>query len=761
MSTAKFTTMSYPISTLLGQVELGQIGLPELQRPFVWDRTQVRDLMDSLYRGYPAGHFLMWQASANVGAIPIGADGKQTSPSTLVVDGQQRLTSLHAVFKGAPVFNDRFEEVRITIAFNPIKERFEVANSVTVNDPEWINDVSPLLSGRVDSFDVISNYLNGLGAERDLSDDQRRKAQHSVQRLFSLNSYAFTAIQLSFDVPVDEVAEIFVRVNSKGTQLDQADFIMTLMSVHWDKGRKELEDFCRAARIPTSDPGPFNWFIEPQPDQLLRVAVGLGHRRARLKYAYELLRGRNLETNEVSEQIRMENFETLKAAQAQVLDLTHFTEYLKSLQEAGFRSGKMITSKNTVIYSYLVFLIGRTDYNIDYKTLRTAIARWFMMCVLTSRYTGSPESQVEKDIRRFGEASTGEQFLATIDQIIAANLTDDYWQTTLPEQLSWSGGNIPAMFAYYASLNLLGAKVLFSTMTVHELLDPANAGKKQAIERHHLFPKAYLEANGIRGTARTNKVANYALLEWPDNIRISDAAPADYFPALFNERVAPADAATVRFWHALPDGWEQMTYDEFLEARQSAIANVIRAGFERLSRTNTPVVEPVADRPPTVAELAADGESLTVEFKSSMIHSYNSAVPEKVILGSVIKTIAAFLNTEGGTLAIGLHDDATPLGIEPDLAAKGFDLDRYENFVVTSIVANIDAVAVSRCRVRFETVSDKTICLIDVQPSTRPVYATTDKGKDLFYVRTGNATRVLETKDVVTYVEDRFGVSNR
>ena len=761
MSTAKFTTMSYPISTLLGQVELGQIGLPELQRPFVWDRTQVRDLMDSLYRGYPAGHFLMWQASANVGAIPIGADGKQTSPSTLVVDGQQRLTSLHAVFKGAPVFNDRFEEVRITIAFNPIKERFEVANSVTVNDPEWINDVSPLLSGRVDSFDVISNYLNGLGAERDLSDDQRRKAQHSVQRLFSLNSYAFTAIQLSFDVPVDEVAEIFVRVNSKGTQLDQADFIMTLMSVHWDKGRKELEDFCRAARIPTSDPGPFNWFIEPQPDQLLRVAVGLGHRRARLKYAYELLRGRNLETNEVSEQIRMENFETLKAAQAQVLDLTHFTEYLKSLQEAGFRSGKMITSKNTVIYSYLVFLIGRTDYNIDYKTLRTAIARWFMMCVLTCRYTGSPESQVEKDIRRFGEASTGEQFLATIDQIIAANLTDDYWQTTLPEQLSWSGGNIPAMFAYYASLNLLGAKVLFSTMTVHELLDPANAGKKQAIERHHLFPKAYLEANGIRGTARTNKVANYALLEWPDNIRISDAAPADYFPALFNERVAPADAATVRFWHALPDGWEQMTYDEFLEARQSAIANVIRAGFERLSRTNTPVVEPVADRPPTVAELAADGESLTVEFKSSMIHSYNSAVPEKVILGSVIKTIAAFLNTEGGTLAIGLHDDATPLGIEPDLAAKGFDLDRYENFVVTSIVANIDAVAVSRCRVRFETVSDKTICLIDVQPSTRPVYATTDKGKDLFYVRTGNATRVLETKDVVTYVEDRFGVSNR
>ena len=104
-----------------------------------------------------------------------------------------------------------------------------------------------------------------------------------------------------------------------------------------------------------------------------------------------------------------------------------------------------------------------------------------MLCVLTSRYTGAAESQVEKDIRRFAEAENGEQFLATIDQIISANLTPDFWEVTLPDQLSWSGGNVPSMFAYFASLNLLGAKVLFSTMTVHELLDPANAGKKQSM----------------------------------------------------------------------------------------------------------------------------------------------------------------------------------------------------------------------------------------------------------------------------------------
>jgi uncharacterized protein with ParB-like and HNH nuclease domain len=121
MSTTKFTTMSFPVSTLLGQIETGQIGLPELQRPFVWDRAQVRDLLDSLYRGYPAGYFLLWQAAPDTGAIHIGADGKQTAPSLLVVDGQQRLTSMYAVFKGAPVFTEKFDNVTIRIAFNPVR----------------------------------------------------------------------------------------------------------------------------------------------------------------------------------------------------------------------------------------------------------------------------------------------------------------------------------------------------------------------------------------------------------------------------------------------------------------------------------------------------------------------------------------------------------------------------------------------------------------------------------------------------------------
>lgn len=756
--TTKFTNITFPISTLLGQIETGQIALPELQRPFVWDRAQVRDLLDSLYRGYPAGHFLFWQAPPDQGATHIGTDAKPASPSLLVVDGQQRLTSLFAVFRDKPVLTSSFDEQRIRIAFNPLRERFEVANNAIANDIEWVSDVSVLLSGHQGAFAYINGYLERLRGEREVTPETGDLIAANLQRLANLPNYTFSAIQLSHDLPVEEVSEIFVRVNSKGTQLNQADFILTLMSVYWDKGRKELEQFCLSAKAPSPGPSPFNWFLQPSPDQLLRVAIGLGHRRAQLKYAYELLRGKDLETGEVSAETREENFERLKVAQAEVLDLTNFTEFIKSLQEAGFRSGRMITSKNTIVFAYLVFLIGRRDFGIDYKTLRAATARWFLMCVLTSRYTGAAETQVEKDIRRFSELDSGEAFLATLDQIVESQLTNDYWETTLPEQLSWSGGYIPSMFAYYAALSLLDAKVLFSNLTVHQLLDPSQGGKKSSIERHHLFPKDYLKKQGITQSSRINQVANFALLEWPDNIKIGAAAPRDYFPDYLAKYVAPSDVEKVRFWHALPEGWESLDYDTFLERRRVLLAKVIRAGYAKLSEGTDPFPPVTAVAPPAVAELIEAGEGFGVEFKSSVYFSHKPDVPEKVISGSIVKTVAAFLNSDGGTLGIGVADDGTVLGLDSDLHLKGFDLDKFENALQSLLLNALGAVAVSKTRVRFERVDGLDVCLVDVERGLKPTYASVDKGKTVFYVRAGNTTRQLDTQETVEYIDDRFGM---
>jgi hypothetical protein len=451
----------------------------------------------------------------------------------------------------------------------------------------------------------------------------------------------------------------------------------------------------------------------------------------------------------------------LKAAQEVVLDLKNFSEFLKALQEAGFRSGRMITSRNTIIYSYLIFLIGRCDFGIGFKTLRPAVARWFLMCVLTSRYTGSPETQVEKDMRRFAEATDSAEFLATVDQIVSSQLTTDFWEVTLPDQLAWSGGYVPAMFAYFATLNLLDAKVLFSNLTVHQLLDPAQTSKKSSIERHHLFPKAFLQAQGIKSRSRTNQVANYALLEWPDNIEIGAAAPHKYFPGMFEKYVPASEADKVRFWHALPKGWESMGYDTFLDGRRRLIANVIRAGYMKLAEGIDPFANPAPPPPPpTVAELIASGENETVEFKSSVFHSYKPNVPEKVISGGIIKTVAAFSNTNGGTLAIGVADDGKSLGIREDLALKKFDLDVFENALYTLLIKAVGAIAASRCKTRFEKVDGNDVCLVDVQAGLKPTYADSDKGKGLFFMRAGNTTRQLDTKETVDYIAERWGLSS-
>jgi hypothetical protein len=384
------------------------------------------------------------------------------------------------------------------------------------------------------------------------------------------------------------------------------------------------------------------------------------------------------------------------------------------------------------------------------------------MVMLTSRYTGSPESQVEKDLRRFAEAENGEQFISIINQIIDANLTDDFWTLTLPDQLAYSGGYLPSFFAYLAALNLMDAKVLFSKLSVHDLLDPSVKPKKAAVDRHHLFPKGYLKRLGITGVVRTNQAANFALLEWPTNISVSDQPPAEYFPELWEGSVAPSERETTRFLHALPDGWETMEYDKFLDIRRGMMAKVVRAAYEKLATGMDPLhlrsdVQPVL----RLADLVALEESIDLEFKSSIAYSYQPGVPEITVQTSVLKTIAAFLNTSGGTLVIGVDDDHQVLGIEPDLKLKGQDLDKFENMLTSLIMSRIDKLAVHRCQTRFEQLDGKTACIVDVSASSKPVYTKTDKGDGKFFVRIGNTTREYETKETVEYIAHRWGLTNK
>ncbi len=365
-----------------------------------------------------------------------------------------------------------------------------MADAAIRRDPEFIADISSVWDAG-SSYSSIEQFLANLGEKRAIDPDERKAIITNIDRLYDLQHYPFTALEIAPTVSEEQVADIFVRINSQGVKLNQADFILTLMSVFWDQGRADLEVFCRTARTPSTDgkPSPFSdLFLKPQPDQLLRASVALGFRRARLETVYSILRGKDLDTGLVTAGKRDQQFETLRSAQAAVLDLLNWHEWWKVVQQAGFLDGSMISSETNLVYSYAMFLIGRRDFGADWYELRRLMARWLFMNAVTARYSGSSETIMEADLNRLRDLTMFKEFATLVNsEQVDDTLGEDYWNVTLPNDLATAGARSPYLFAYQAALNLLGARALFSQDSVAALLAPGVHGVKAGLERHHLF----------------------------------------------------------------------------------------------------------------------------------------------------------------------------------------------------------------------------------------------------------------------------------
>jgi len=523
-----FKEVNYNLATLIQSIDMGLIGLPDIQRPFIWPDTKVRDLFDSMYKGYPVGYFLFWANGIMETHKTIGTGGKQLHPNLLIVDGQQRLTSLYAVIKGAEIIRKNYKKTNIRIAFNPMEAKFDIPDAAIKKNPRYFQDITELWRSNANMFRLTNEFVGNLRKSVEVSDQEEEIIQNAFIRLRNLDSYPFSVLELSADINEEEVADVFVRINSKGETLNQADFILTLMSVFWEEGRKDLEEFCRQCRFPTKDAAsPFNYLIEPEPDQMLRVSVGLAFRRARLQYVYSILRGKDLETGQFSEGRRNQQFERLKLAQSKVLDVQNWHEFIKAIKQAGFARQDYISSKNNLLYAYVFFLIGRVDYKMDLYDLKNLIARWFFMSSITGRYTGSPETVMEMDLTRLRGITDVQGYINVLNDIIDSQMTHDFWDMTLPLDLATSSSTSPSLYAYYAALYIHSANGLFSKLKVSDLLQEGLRSKKSALERHHLFPKGYLATLQITESRETNQIANFALVEWSDNIAISDTAPED------------------------------------------------------------------------------------------------------------------------------------------------------------------------------------------------------------------------------------------
>src|SRR5437879_316720 len=220
MSTQRYSVTPHPIETLLTWVKSGEMSIPEIQRPFMWEATKVRNLLDSLYQGYPVGYLIAWRNPS----VKL-KDGTTSAGKRILIDGQQRVTALMAALLGREVLTGDYERVRIRIAFHPGTRQFEVRNPAIAKDASWLPDVAIVFDPSTSVFDLVNDYCaRNAGTSRD-------EVFRSVEMLRGITSNQIGLIELSSELDIETVTDIFIRVNSAGVPLSQADFAMSKIAV--------------------------------------------------------------------------------------------------------------------------------------------------------------------------------------------------------------------------------------------------------------------------------------------------------------------------------------------------------------------------------------------------------------------------------------------------------------------------------------------------------------------------------------------------
>ena len=602
MSSQRYSVTPHPIDTLLTWVKSGEIAIPEIQRPFVWDSTKVRNLMDSLYRGFPVGYLIAWRNPT----VKL-KDGSTSAGKRILIDGQQRVTALMAALLGQKVINKNYSSIRIKIAFNPLavddEKIFEVSNPAILKSSEWVPDISNLFDSDNDLLDVIEEYM-----ERNPTAD-RKTVGKSIQKLLKILNNQVGLIELAEDLDIETVTEIFIRVNSAGAELSQADFAMSKIAVNESYGgntlRKAIEYFCNLAVAPecyahisendkdfanTDFFQKMSWLkdvnddiYDPTYTDMLRVAFTSEFGRGKLQDLVALLSGRNFETRQYEEEIAAESFQKLEQGVYNFINKTHFDRLTMILRSAGFITSDLIRSRNAVNFAYIFYLVGRRQ-KVPADDLEKLVRRWFAMSILKGRYSGSPESRFDQDIRQINEQG----LKAFAETILETEFPETYWTAMLPQSMDTSSSNSPYFIAYQAAQVKAGDQgFLSSHITVSSLMQ--NQGDK-----HHFFPRKHLQRLGYQ-RGKYNQIANFVITQTEINIAISDKAPEVYIAEVLNqckggskryggitdqselERNLEMNCIPLSILNT-PD----LNYESFLEERRRLIALKIKKWIESL-----------------------------------------------------------------------------------------------------------------------------------------------------------------------------------
>ncbi len=598
MQTQKYSVNQHLIETLLAWVNSGEIAIPEIQRPFVWDGAKVRDLMDSLYNGYPIGYLIAWR-NPNVRL----KDGSVSSGKKILIDGQQRVTALSAAILGKSVISKSYQKIRIKISFHPVDERFEVQNPAISKDKTWVHDISELFKPGINSYQIITDYIT-LNPEA-----EKQMVINNIGRLFDLAKKQIGLIELDSDLDIETVTEIFIRINSQGVVLSQADFAMSKIAANEIYGgnvlRKAIDYFCHLSvnpefyhAIKENDPEfsstvyfqKMSWLhdendeiYDPSYTDLLRVAFTSEFNRGKLSDLVSLLSGRNFETRTFEANIAEESFQRLASGIINFMNEYQFKQFVMIIKSAGFISPDMIRSQNALNSAYIVYLKLRSQGEHS-ERIASFVRRWFVYCILTQRYSGSPESMFDFDIKQISEKS----FCEYLKEKEAGELSDAFWNAALLQNMDTSVSSSPNFNVFLAAQVKANDKGFLSRdVLISDLITLRG-------DIHHLFPRDYLKKNGFQ-RGKYNQIANYVYMQTEINIQVGNRSPKEYFDiiksqisrgefhfgAITSEEELKANMAMncipVSIFLSEVDGYEQ-----FLQERRSLMAQKMRAYYYSL-----------------------------------------------------------------------------------------------------------------------------------------------------------------------------------
>lgn len=538
MSEQRYSVNQHLIEVLLAWVKSEEIAIPEIQRPFVWNATKVRNLMDSLYRGYPIGYLIAWK-NPNIRL----KDGSISEGKKILIDGQQRITALMTAILGNKIITKDYRHVRIKIAFHPVKEVFEVCNPAIEKNAEWIPDIGPFASGEIKLIASVKDYCKRN------PDIDPSIVEETLERLRALSKRQIGLIELAPDLDIETVTEIFIRINNEGVVLSQADFAMSKMAANEKYNghilRKAIDYFSHLAVAPEFYPTlleidpdftktdyfrRMDWLknesedlYDPSYNDMLRVAFTSQFGRGRLSDLVSLLSGRNFETKDFEESIAEESFSKLSDGVLKFMNKTHFNRYLMILRSAGFINRNMIRSQTVRNVGYIVYLVLR-DRNVSPEKIETFVRRWVVLSILTRRYSGSSETQIDFDIKRIADTSFEEYLLETEK----ATLSDTFWEAGLVQNMDTSVASSPIINVFWASQVKKQDKGFLSRdITVNDMISHHG-------DIHHIFPREYLKKQGLK-RGKYNQIANFAYTQSEINIKIGSKSPSIYFEELIDQ----------------------------------------------------------------------------------------------------------------------------------------------------------------------------------------------------------------------------------